>query len=105
MKKAFRTLSSKCSTDAYPIGQLLTNQIFPYIYVPQCPLSNGENRRSLAVSVLELFNSQSRAFFFETDSSCNDKIISYIKKLINTNTKKTMVNIILEIGCFISTSN
>ena len=33
------------------------------------PLPNGETRRSLAVCVLELSDSQSRAFFFETDSS------------------------------------
>ena len=71
MKKAFRKLSSKCPASTHPIGQLLTNQIFLCIYVPRCPLPNGENRRSLAISVLELFNSQSRAFFFGTDSSAS----------------------------------
>ena len=72
MEKAFQKLFSKCPADAHPIGQLLTNQIFPYIYVPRCSLSNGENRRSLAVCVLELFDSQSPAFYFEMDSSCNN---------------------------------
>ena len=65
MEKAFRKPSSKCPRGAHPIGQLLTNQIFPYSYVPRCPLSNGENRRSVAVSVLELFNLQYPTFYFE----------------------------------------
>ena len=40
-----------------------------YVYVPRSSLPNSENRRSLAICVLELFNSQSRALYFETDSS------------------------------------
>jgi hypothetical protein len=37
--------------------------------VPQCPLSIGENRTSLAIFVLELFNLQPPIFYFEMDSS------------------------------------
>ncbi len=37
--------------------------------MPQCPLSIGENHSSLAVCVLELFDSHSLAFYFEMDSN------------------------------------
>ena len=68
MEKAFQKLFSKCPAGAHPIGQLLTNQISSCIYVPRCLLSNGENHRLLAACAFELFDPQSLAFYFETDS-------------------------------------
>ncbi len=48
-----------------------------YFYAQQGSLSNGENRRSLAHCVLELFTKQWGALFFETDSRYEAASIIY----------------------------
>jgi hypothetical protein len=52
-----------------PIGQLLTNQISSSFYTPELTLLNGENRRSLAPFVLELFEKEFSPFTSGTDSN------------------------------------
>ncbi len=49
------------------IGRLVTNQIFYLFYEEFNFLSNAENRRSLSLSVLELFKKQSHPPTFFTD--------------------------------------
>jgi len=52
-----------------PIGQLLTNQISCSFYTPELTLLNGENRRSLAPFVLELFEKEFSPFTYGIGSN------------------------------------
>jgi hypothetical protein len=68
---------SKCFLKIHLIGQLLDQSNSACFYAQQCSLSNGENRRSLAHCVLELFEKQWGALFFETDSSLEALVGTY----------------------------
>src|SRR3984957_10617571 len=69
MKSVFRIAFTKCQAKIHLIGQLLTNQILTYFYTPECALSNGENRRSLSLFVVELFKKYPHPLTFWTDNS------------------------------------
>ncbi len=62
---------SKCFLRIHLIGQLLYQSNLTCFYAQYCSLSNGENRRSLALSILELFKKYPPAFFFGMGSSPN----------------------------------
>ncbi len=60
---------SRCFLRIHLIGQLLDQSNLTCFYAQHCSLSNGENRRSLALSILELFKKYPPAFFFGMSSS------------------------------------
>src|SRR5271154_2704365 len=71
---------SKCLSRIHLMGQLLDQSNLTCFYAQHCSLSNGENRRSLALSILELFKKYSRPSFYWTDSS--NEILSMFSLLV-----------------------
>ena len=75
MENVFRIAFTKRQAKAHLIGYLLTNHILTFFHAPECTLSNGENRKSLSLYVLKLFEKWPRPLFFKGGIHCPDFLV------------------------------
>ncbi|CAF1312641.1 unnamed protein product, partial [Rotaria sordida] len=81
----------------------IVNQILHLLHI----LNEEKNWLSIQESYYQHYMKPSweTMLTFISTIGCNNEIISYIKKLTNVHEEETMINIILEIGRFISTND
>ncbi|CAF1691999.1 unnamed protein product, partial [Rotaria sp. Silwood1] len=81
----------------------IVNQILHLLHI----LNEQKNWSSIQESYYQHYTKPSwkTMLIFISTIGCNNEIIPYINKLENAHEEETMANIILEIGCFISTND